>query len=145
MVMFSFFLHVTYDALSCLFLISYGWEVLVSDISLVSLMWSMAQYDLSALLVLWCASHKHGLSRSCKSIASLSLGCFLCPWSKDCDVLIMINLLCFSWGSIVEWFYSCVEVYGIVYVEGIVVASVSWVVVRTYISQWWLRPDRWCI
>ena len=33
-----------------------------------------------------------------------------------------------------EWFYTCVEVYGIVYVEGIVVASVSWVVVRTYIS-----------
>ena len=33
-----------------------------------------------------------------------------------------------------EWFYSCVEVYGIVYVEGLVVASISWVVVRTYIS-----------
>lgn len=36
-----------------------------------------------------------------------------------------------------EWFYSCVEVYGIVYVEGIVVASISWVVVGTYIATAW--------
>ena len=121
------------------------WDLVMSDFSLVLLMLSIAKYDLWALLASWCVSRKHGLSRSFKLIASLSLRCLLWPWSKDCDILIVINHLCFYQGSIVEWFYSCLEVYGIVHIEGIVVASISWVVVRTYISKGWLCPDCWCI